>query len=758
MATAIRIRVGAAVDRSIGNAFKPIVDAARAARQAIEDEMDRAWAAINGKGAVKGGQGPYRSVVREAEKAANQVVAIETRKQSRIVAEQIRAQRRAEAEQRRATRERERAEFRRGAEKIREWKRAETTERKAGAGRIRAIGGGAVETMGQIGRGALGVAGSIARGAGVQMDLGAYVGQAVELETRATQLAASAYQPGKERRKVQGAGGLIDVARTVGTQAAFDPTKVIEGLQAFVGKTGALDVGEAALPGLAKLARATGTELADMVSAAGDASNALGEVGKGKAFATADEKAKALVATMRTIAGQGKVGAVEISDLAREMAKLGAASMAFGGDKKGNIEFMGALAQMARASGGAAGPAEAATAVQGFVNTLKTPARIKSFMGAGVKKEDIYDEETGALRDPKSIIANALKAAGEDPLAFKKLFANVIGAKTVEPAAVTYREARAKALKGGATEKDAASAGVDAVMQMFNKFGKDAAISAEEESASFKENMETSAAKVQLFNNRLSEIGAKIAEKVLPALNDMAPHVVKAADAFAKMVGFAVENPGTAILAAITASIAKAAIGNAVSGGVSKLIEGAASKMGGLALGTAAITIATATLIAKSLVDEREKGEAGAAEQRTTIAAEATKAETKATTGGLDAEALAALKSQRETVQARIKEGQRFFEEGKMERYGGEGVLDTIAGGARQLYDVATTPTTFEDIGREKSSMQAQPELLALRERLDKLIAATEKNLSKTQKVEVVNMPTPQGPPGPTANTTNTTK
>jgi chemotaxis regulatin CheY-phosphate phosphatase CheZ len=82
-------------------------------------------------------------------------------------------------------------------------------------------------------------------------------------------------------------------------------------------------------------------------------------------------------------------------------------------------------------------------------------------------------------------------------------------------------------------------------------------------------------------------------------------------------------------------------------------------------------------------------------------------------------------------------------------------VFDRIAGGARQLFDVATTPTTLEDIGRGKSSMEAQPELLAMRERLDKLIATTEAAAKKTMKVEVTNLPAAAGP---VANTANTTK
>lgn len=755
---AIRIRVGAAVDRNISNAFRPIIDAAKDARRQVEDEMDRLWAAVGGGGkrASKAGQGPYRSVVREAERAANQVVAAERRKQRQIESEERKATRRRESAERHVARIKDRhfaAQQREGERSDKLAARSAERSRKDNVGRLRGVAGGSVETLGKIGRGAVGVAGSIARGAGVQTDLGSYIGQSVELETRAGELSAAAYDEQRDKGKRIDPRELVGIARNVGKEAAFDPARVLEGLQAFVGKTGDLATGQAALPGLAKLARATGTSLEDMVGAAGEAAKALGDVGPGKDFETAADKGKALVNVLRLMAGQGKVGAAELKDMARYGGRLAAASQAFGGDAAQNMGDMGALAQLAIARGGAASAAEAATSVAGFANTLKTPARVKEFKAHGV---DVYGKGGGfkSVRDIlKESSASAVERGGtEAPIEFKKMFANVKGAQAADPAFQAYSKAFRENLSVTKDKTKADQAGKAAIDELFDKFGK--AISETEQNESFGRSMNTSAAKVQLFNNELSKIGGQIAERVLPQSQKLAPYVVSAAEAFAKFVSFAAENPGTAITGAIIASIGKAAIGSAVSSALSKLMESAGSKFSGkmnMALASAAITIAAATIVAQMINEKREAGAKGSAEQRENVKADIAAAQGKKELGQTDVERL---KADRAILQNQIKEGQRYFETGR-ERYGGEGVIDTIGGGLNQVMDVARGKTTFEDIGRGKEAEAKFPELLEQRAAIDRLIATIEKNSGKPIKAEITNLP---ASPGPVANTANTTK
>jgi hypothetical protein len=759
MAESIRIRVGCSVDKNVGSAFRPIIEAAKDARRQIEAEMDRAWAAVNGRGAAKraSGGGPYRSVVREAERAADTVVAIETRKQRRIVAEQERAQRKQLAEVQRTQRELQNAEFKRGADKIREWKRSQKEERSANVGRARAIGSGSMETLGKIGRGALGVTGSIARGAGVQTDLGSYVGSAVELETRASDLSNSAYDEKRDKGKRIDPKSLVRLGRDVGQQAAFDPSKVLEGLQSFVGKTGDLATGQAALPGLAKLARATGTTLEDIVGAAGEASKALGDVGPGKAFETAAEKGKALVDVLRLQAGQGKIGAAELKDMAKYGGRLAAASQAFGGDSAKNLGDMGALAQLSIARGGAASAAEAATSVAGFANTLKTPARVKEFKAHGV---DVYNKDGGfkSVRDIlKDSSAAAVSRGGtEAPIEFKKMFANVKGAQAADPAFQAYSKAFRANIEVTKDKTKADMAGKKAIDELFDTFGK--AISADEENDSFKASMKTSAAQVQLFNNKLGEIGGAMAEKVLPELIKAEPTIIKVVEAFAKMISWASQNPGTAITGAVVASIGKAAIGASVSSAVEGLIKGASSGAGlnvgnALSIVAASIAIASVGMLAiDNVMSQMDKGVNTSVSQDLKIgdalvggsrALRATK-----TTG--DAESDAALQGAKQIEQINALHEARAQQASIRERI-------TNMNDAANPLNVAFGDKSIEDMGRAKADAGKTDQLVAdyksLAGVIEKLSAQLGKPLKVSGEVSLAG-----GAPGPTANTSNTTK
>jgi hypothetical protein len=746
-APGIKIKVGAAVDRNIGDAFKPIVDAARAARQEVEREMDRAWAAVRGDNAnvSKGGQGPYRSVVRSAEKAADAIVKTERDKQRKIEQEERRALRRKESAERHVARIKDR-HF---ASEQRQSEREERSSRKETVGRARAIGSGSVETLGRIGSGALGIAGSIARGAGVQTDLGASVGKSVALEARATDLSNAAYDPTSNEGR-RDPKSIVARARSVGNMAGFDPEKVIEGLQAFVGKTGDLKTGEAALEDMARLARATGTSLEDMVGAAGEASLALGDVGPGKAFETNAQKAQALSDVLRVLAGQGKIGAIEMKDLAQYGGRLAAASRQFGGDPKKNMADMGALAQISKQEGGGAiNAAEASMAVSGLVNTLKTPARVKEFRAQGVETQDA-DQNFLSVRE---ILKNAASAAGGNTTKFKKMFANVQGGKAADPANTAYRAAFNKEMAATKNKKSADMAGRSAIDAMFNKFSN--GIGEKEEKGSFDARMNTTEAKVQLFNNKLGEIGAKIAERVLPEMERFAPAILRAADALAGLIGFAAENPGTAIVAAIVASIGKAAIGQAAGTAISKLIEGAAGK-GGFAFGTAAITIAAATLIVSAMNEEKKEGADSVKTDVTATEKTLSDAEKKfKATGTLSAEDMQALSNARITVAANVAERDKFQAAGGSQRYFGDGIAGSIAGGARQAFDVATSDQTFDSIGKGAAAEDLSRQLSLQKQGLDALLAAVQAQAKQTQKVEITNLP---GAPGPTANTTNTTK
>jgi TP901 family phage tail tape measure protein len=396
----------------------------------------------------------------------------------------------------------------------------------------------------------------------------------VALESEATNISNAAYKEGGTRIDP---AALQKIARDQGTKYAMDPASVIGGLGAYQEKTGDLPTAMAGLEGLTRLAKATNTQLNDMISAAGDVGNALGDVGV--AFKTPEEKAAAVERVMRGIAAQGQEGAVEIKSLATQMAKLAAASGFFEGSSEKNLEKMGALVQLARQGGGASSSTAAATSISAFVNTLRTPARRAQFKAAGVEIEG----KGGMLKDPFEIIKDSIKATGGDTDKMKKLFASVIGDKPVTALTTAYKKA------GGG------EAGMAEVDRQLNRFS--GTMSSGQIQSNIEESMGTTASKAQQFQNRLDQMGSNIADKVLPALERVAPTIENLVGAFAGVVGWAAENPGSAIVTAITASIAKAAIGSAIN----TVLESALKKVGESGLG-GQLAIASAVITAEMVV------------------------------------------------------------------------------------------------------------------------------------------------------------
>ncbi len=523
----ISIRVGAALDASVMATFRALPAIARQARERVDDELNKLGKSTG-------------SVYRDAPAHARKDLA----KVEEVV---------------KSTAQKTKADF---AAMGSDAEKAAKKAAKAWEDSFKNVARNSVANMrGVAGIGA-GVAGQFARGAGVNFDISSAIGKGVAAEKMATDITNSAFQPG-----AKGAAGarqdprvLIDDVRKVAAETATDTNKALEGLQAFVGKTGDLDTGRRVLKDLAVLSRATGTELEHMVSAAADVSTALGDT---------ENKGEKINTVMRAIAGQGKLGAVEIKDLAARMARLATSAPQFEGTVEDNIQKMGALAQLARQRGGASSAIEATGAVTSFVNTLKTPARVKSFQAEGI---DVFDKKSGKMRDPFAIIRESIEKAGNDPVRLKKMFSNVKGAQGVEALAGIFRE------KGGG------EAGMKAVDEELKKL-TDAAMGQGEIAESFKRSMSTTEAKAVLFQNRLELIAASLADRVLPQLEKMAPAALQIIEAFAKLVGWAAENPGQAITLAIVGSIAKAALGNAVSSAISSLISSVAGRAAGAGVG-----------------------------------------------------------------------------------------------------------------------------------------------------------------------------
>jgi hypothetical protein len=701
-----------------------------------------------------------RKAAREEERGRRDADRTRRREEAQIIADtrrQLREQsrfrqeeaRKAAREETRIARETERQMRANERVKVRDIRRSDRDSDRAQSTRgreVREFASSAMGTFKGIAGKGLDVGKEILSGTGVNFDISSAVNKGIKLESLAVAISNAGSKlvekvdpaTGQKRTEVQreSVGGLQSFARDIGQKYAFDPQQVLEGLSKYQAKTGDLATAKAGIDELAMLAKATSTDLQDMVDAAGDVGTAIGEVGE--KFKTPQEKAAAVQKIMRVIAAQGAVGAVEIKDLSVQMAKLAAASQAFEGDADKNLEFMGSLAQLSRQKGGSASATQAATSVASFVSMLKTPARMKEFEKATGEK--VYDEKSGFLRDPKWIIEKALVATMGDPEKLKKVFANVQGARAVEGSATTFREGLVEGRAKGITdESKLAEFAANKVREEFAKFDKGA--SEQKLQDDLKTAMDSKESRAQLFQNQLEKVVSSMADKVLPQMEKLGPKVIEVVEALSKLVSWAAENPGKAITMAIVGSIGKAAIGSMVAKSLENLIGGLAGVGGkgvgalagggaGGALGTAGAVLGAGALgvgLGMAITSGIEWGEKEATEggnqaaHRDARVFGAMGAANKAAMGGTDDEITSALAAA-ERVRAELKKDIENAQDPTS--YAG-----AIFGGK-----------TIEEAGKEQADSQHIPELKAMLERLNTSIDGLTKKRLKVD-ADITSMP-----------------
>lgn len=811
MAKVIEVRILASADPSLKTAIRPLVDSVRLARQqaAAETKAMESDKIASVRRTTAADVGAARDAARRRQQENNAVLAAQKRaaqeelrafdsvmrekqRLSKIAAKEEEklsrdrskagdsaardAERRAKAEndailnqqKRRAKEEMRLHDDKLRAHKAEEHeilrtaavadKVAQRTGKQTAAHRVevaKEFAGKVGSNVAGVGRAALGVGSQFLQGAGVDLSVGSIYGKTVELRKRSTELSNAGYMPktddspGIERVDPKEIEKQIKSSADV---AGFSRLEASGGLQKFVGKTGDLRGGLDTLRELSILSRATGASLEDMADAAGDVSNALGETVKGA------DKAKAVVDVMKQMAGQGKIGSVEVKDLAVQMAALGAASESFEGNKSDLMGTMGAIVQMSRAHGGSKSAAQAATSVSSMVNTLKTPARIKEFHEAGV---DIYNEQTHMMMDPKQIIMNSISKSGGDAEKLHKMWANVQGGRAVEGFANVYREARAGDMKNGGTEDSGDAAGRKAMEKKFTEY-KNTFMGDEEIDKSFKARMDDPDVKAEQFNAKLQDIAEQVGDKLLPAFMKLAPQLEGLAEAFAKTIGWAAENPGKAITYAIVGSIAKAgletalregltsALKNAFSGGGGNGKPGAPSSpagpgaLGNLSAGltilatSVAITAAGVTLIDEAF-KEKEKKDADRETGLNTSSTDRANAAV-ADTPALMKEADDALNKEQERLKGRLAAADNDSRLTGDHSYVGQvsGALNWVTAGS------VGTSYSAQEGNRDANEHRAE-----LKEQFEKNAAALEKlhaRMSGTQNVHVVNMPAGGGP------------
>lgn len=527
----LNIRVGASIDRSMQVAFRPLIESAKRAKSAIEAESKKAGRAISTetKKGVDEAERKFRELEHEvmtglpkamnAGSAAVKKFAAETKSSfdstkksfNDLAREAEGALAKIERSQKRVAGMSLGAKLGAVAGKAYDWAGGNDGA-KAGLSR----GGRMALGVGKAAAGkAFQLAKALGSSAGMDFDVESVFKKNVDLETTATQLSASGYNPNdKHNSRRVDPSVLMREALQLGSETGTDANTALEGLGKFVAKTGDLARGREIMKDLSVLAKATGTSLEDMTDAAGDVASALPD---------SATKGKEILTVMRAVAGGGKLGAIEMKDFASQMAKVAANAGAFNGKASDNMITLAAMAQESRQRGGSSSATQAATSVASFVSMLKTPKRAEEFEKATHTK--VFDQKTGKLRDPQAIIKEALQAVGTDPLKLKTIFANVQGARAMEGFATLFRE------KGGG------KAGLDAVDDEFKRL-KEAAMAQAEIDESFARAMKTSASQAEVFNNAIRLSAAEVQTSLMPAIMQLAPQVVAATRSFAGVISW----------------------------------------------------------------------------------------------------------------------------------------------------------------------------------------------------------------------------
>lgn len=596
----LKIIIGAAADRSCETVFAGLEKRAQKASQNIGKSFANSMGGgTGGSGGAGRGFDAAAAAARKAEKEiereiANQVRATKAaaREMKREHEQAARSHVRAEAE---ASREIIRGFKDATRERARELRKQEQDEARSAATASRNAEKFASRTSQRAVRflvpnpiGAFGMArrigGDILRGAGVDFSMSGMASRAVHAQEIATNLSNQGFMRNEKGANSIRVGGdtLEKEARRNAQSSGFTTEQALSAQTKFVDLTGNLDDARKAMPDILKLSGGTNTDPEKMAEAWANVSRHIGEV---------PDKAQKVYGLMKLIAGQGRVGSIEIKDEAKDLGKIAAMADKFAGPRDVSIGKLATMAQMARAEGGAASSAQAATSVVSFTNTFGTKQRVNALLAAGMKESDIFEMQgTGKnrvrahIQDPFEIIKKALSVTGGDITKFGVLFKSVMAQRATNSIVAAYNS-------GGGHNMTA----VDA---QFKKFGSEAALSDQDVDEAQAARMQTASAQAKVFQEKLDEVGKQVQSELTPALTALAPKAMETAHAFGSLITWAAANPMSAVGAAVAAAIARAGIESAFRVGVEKMFTSAAGAGGGIALaGTVMLTAAAVTLI-----------------------------------------------------------------------------------------------------------------------------------------------------------------
>lgn len=444
------------------------------AQMAKREAQERERAANAGAAAQIKAWKKADSEQRKAQDAATRAVqrqlAVEQRMRERAAREQIRVEERTAADIARikdkAARDVARSIARQEAEANRaasQWVRQRQAEQNQKAGERRAFFGAVAGAAAQgVGSGVSKVAGLTMQTAGIVGQLGGgfsvadSVQRTTALRGHLADIASRdqmALGPNKTKRISTAA--LEGTVRAATSEFGFDAEEGAKSLDVFAGKTGDLERGQQLLRGIAQMSRAGAGDMEKLASAAGEIFNS-----------DRTQSAEQVLQQLRQFSVMGAQGSVEMRDMAGGLAKITASAGRFSGGAAREQLTFGALAQLAKESGGAASAPQALTAVQSLSNQFYKNARLGKMEALGV---DVKNKE-GFNRPVEDILMELMlgaekksRAGGKGLHDFDMLMGTAI-ADAQARKATTPLEKAFKEAGGGA-------AGVAAAKRELEKYG-----------------------------------------------------------------------------------------------------------------------------------------------------------------------------------------------------------------------------------------------------------------------------------------------
>ncbi len=374
--------------------------------------------------------------------------------------------------------------------------------------------------------------------------------------------------PGRPEQRVS-AKEATEKARALGIEYATPTADVLEAQHAIVAKTGMGKKSQELLGDVMKIATAEGADPKELATAI---ASAMAQNPK-----LTNEEARNL---MKMMVDQGKVGAIEVKDLAKIIPVLTKTAVLYSGNQSDNQARLVTMAQSAITTTG--GPEQAAVAVSRFSDWMSSKKGSKAMAARGF---NVFDKD-GNLKPIDEQVAGVLTHGGNTAQGLGQMGMEGKAKSLVEAFTATYNAA----IKEGKTKEQAADMALKAYREELNMRITDAKLESH-----LKLVQGTDAFKVSQNMEKLSQaIGLNLAPVLTDLITKIGAHaedIGKIMKSIGEFIKWASEHPWTTIAIAGAAAFAKAVATEVAASALKNVL--AQSLTASLGKGGAGLTIGT---------------------------------------------------------------------------------------------------------------------------------------------------------------------